>query len=147
MGLPFKLFKLLQIKSQALAPKTSISKDMENLSIVEDRIVQSLSENEIALKIKTDCLNESLMKFPDSDNTNVNVKREFEPEECKSPPPKIGNNIIQSEKQDNSKEIVLRYCLNEIENFDDAIHQLNIEGEKQVLQFKKGIIKSYDNGK
>ena len=55
--------------------------------------------------------------------------------------------ITDNPEKTSQTEIKLADFLKEVDNYDEALHQLNMEGEKHGILFKKGNIQYYSDGK
>ena len=116
MKLPIRLYKIIQEQFANKIVKPSISKDLEKLQI--DDVKKEEAENEII---------SDKNELPEN---NHNERTE---------------NILDSKGDNLQKEIGLLEYIKDLDDFEEILHVLNMKGEKQGVQFKKGNIQYYSN--
>jgi len=135
MNLPMRLYDLFM---------QSLEKN-EHVFLQEKRF-QDIGKMEIEYSKDSRSVNKELEKLSlGSNEDNVEVKevdKKGGEEKVKQDDVQKENNVISESKW---KEIHLKQFIEGVEDFEDALHILNQEGEKEGLKFKKGNIQYYSD--
>lgn len=142
MKIPVRLYTLvrshLNINSSPTNGTVSISKELSALQISEP--IMQLEESSIKSE------GHALIKAEETESLKkeeVNEKILSSKVEQENIGKKDGHDRPESAKT--ATEINLREFLIDIEDFDEALHVLNMKGEKYGVQFKKGNIQYHDD--
>jgi len=125
MKLPIRLLSIIQnqldFKNSNNKP-TSISKDLEKLKVTDEKEdEQKMSQQQHHLQEKDEKLNKK---------QDEEIKSEIE---------------VKDNQTSNLKKITFLSYLDNIEDFEEALHLLNMKGEKHGIQFKRGNTQYYSD--
>jgi len=123
MKLPLRLHKIIQEKlntTKVLHKPASISKHLENLQISDMNMDKETVQNEINYEKPIEDIKSSL------GISEVNLQ----------------DSIV---KESLPKEINLTQYFQDLDDFEEILHVLNMKGEKHGIQFKKGNIQYYSD--
>ena len=149
MKLPFRLFELIQDKIQTNIYKDSGLKSKSKAHVNEIEVKESIitfkthpQESLIVQSNSTILAPQNSISLPSQENSeNLNGLNGNENQQS------LSINDSSNSSKENQQEVKLTQFLEELDTFDEAMHVLNLEGEKQGLQFKKGNIQYYSDGK